>query len=779
MDFIDFDSFQEGDELPQPQPALSLPNIENFGKKFTNLNNLTRNLLRNKNDEVQSKEEKLAERYATMSLSLIEKEEQDKLEESHKHGQSEDKSSMVGDEKNSSTLSTRLSRVLTNPMSDNSIRDIFTSLEVKISNTDDLVEPGIIGSMSRKALRSEIENDLIKSQGAVLKEYSTVYKSFAALENKLQKLNECHSSMVTRLDKGYESTVEINEQVQNLINEKKAVALKKQILITFKNKFTLNEYEEHLLRGGEINSEFFSALEKAELIHENCSILLSSDNPQLGLKIMAKTNNLVTRGVDRITSFCNKTLGNLHSLNTKSRLVTLHQCLKYLSNRPNYLNTILTNFTESRSKMVVEEFLDQIDGDLERKRERSGSVISDSSSSTGAVNNSRPIVLSAHDPVRFIGDLLAYVHSVVVNEHETIENIFNDSSNVSNTTIDNIVASVLKSLVRPIKTRIDQIINSESKIATIYSIHGLLELYSMMFTKQTNNSESPAAQPLIKAFDTLAHATVEKITNIIQSQLLTIKHSNQAQLDINTDLQAPEWIIEFYSDILPVLDNISSTTIMNVSEEENKKLTSMLVNEPIEIFNTHIQNNLAKVLDKRDQLIIRANFLDIILSKITPITVLNDKVLELSEAVNFIGIELTKIQTLQLYEGCNLTNYTNVINMICPFTDDFFDVSIYQAITENKFFTKELVNEVNESIQEFLPTALLDVQQQLLKINSPMLVNDIVTNSSIEFVQFYLKFGLICEEYLGEKVLTWSDMDVATLLGVETSYESVKSRMEL
>ena len=81
------------------------------------------------------------------------------------------------------------------------------------------------------------------------------------------------------------------------------------MLISFKEKFTLNEYEEFVLNSGDLNNEFFTTLARAERINENCSILLSLDNPQLGLKIIAKSNQMINRSIDRIVSYTNKTLG--------------------------------------------------------------------------------------------------------------------------------------------------------------------------------------------------------------------------------------------------------------------------------------------------------------------------------------------------------------------------------------------------------------------------------------------------------------------------------------
>ena len=108
--------------------------------------------------------------------------------------------------------------------------------------------------------------------------------------------------------------------------------------------------------------------------------------------------------------------------------------------------------------------------------------------------------------------------------------------------------------------------------------------------------------------------------------------------------------------------------------------------------------------------------------------------------------------------------------MICPINDDFFDVSIYEPITENKLFTEDNIRQVNLKIQAFLPTALLDIQQSLFKINSPLVVNEIITESAIKYSRFYGRFQLICDEYLKVPLLAWSDGEVATLLGVEDAY---------
>lgn len=297
-----------------------------------------------------------------------------------------------------------------------------------------------------------------------------------------------------------------------------------------------------------------------------------------------------------------------------------------------------------------------------------------------------------------------------------------------------------------------------------------------MFAKHLKESSNDKHNLLMTVRE-LVSSSQNKIISIIQNKLTTIKSSNLAQLELNTDLQPPEWIIEFYSDILPIIDQNTSDTFMNLSTENNAEFMKMIINKPIEIFNEHIENNISKLFNRRDQVILKLNFLDLILSKIMPIILLSDKILELNDLTEKLSLELTNLQLDSLISGCQLTNFYNIINMICPFSDDFFDVSIYQPITENKLFSEDNIIAANDIIQNFLPSALLDIQQSLFKVNSPMIVNNIITNSSLEFIKFYLKFNLIINEYLDDALLIWSDIEVATLLGVEEPYQQTKKSM--
>lgn len=764
MDFIDFDTFtkdasgSDNDVFPQPQPPLSLPiasNLDQFSKKLSNLV-LPGNILNNDNTKPSneiSEVDNVMEKYAKMSIDLIKRETGDVQLENEE----DSKESSVR-----TSLSTRLSRVLNDSLSDATIREIFSNLQERFDKESngyvvDLIELGIVGSMSRKKFKGRIESELIRNQLNIRKQYQPIVKQLKQIEVKLNKLNELSVQTNDKINKNFDFSNKLNLEIKDLNDNKRLIGLKKNLLISFKEKFTLNEYEEFVLNSGDLNNEFFTTLARAERINENCSILLSLDNPQLGLKIIAKSNQMINRSIDRIVSYTNKTLGNMYSLSSKSRLATLHQCFKYLQNKLNYFNSIVNTFSESRSKVLVDEFNRQVQGDFEVNGQgRSSSISSDS----------RPIYMSAHDPVRFVGDLLAYVHSVSVNESETITSIFtmgDDNDKEFENIIQDVTDKILQSLSRPIKARVEQIVTTETKLSTLVQIFNLVELYNIMFTKQLGKAGN-----IVETVKQLIKVCQGRIFMIISNRLATIKNKNLTKLDLNLDLQPPEWIIEFYSDILPIVDQITTETILNLSPEENEKFLNLIVNEPIQVFNEHVDHN--KVFsEKKDVLIIKSNFLDLILSKTIPVSLLSEKVLEVNEMIDKLTEEITQLELNNMLGQCGLYDYFNIINMICPFSDDFFEVSIYEPIKENKLYTKDSFVQVDEKVQEFFPSAMIEMQQSLLKLNSPIVVNQIIDNSFMQFVKFYCKLDLINKEYL-DFSFTWSDMEIATLVGIEDVY---------
>lgn len=768
MDFVDYEAFlsngpdvTDDGELalfPQPQPALALPlasNIENIGKRISSLNTLTRTLWagetdNNPNATTKSSSELVDEqsqsKYANLSLSMLNI--QAPGNDATAKPARDNASSL-----STSSLSERLGRVLSGQLNDTDLRDIFTNLQDRFGSDpqffDHLVSSAVPGSIARKSLRGRVHRELIKSQGLALKEYEPAVLKIRSAGAAIDRLKAIASQTSDKIDANYSVSRQLDTDITALSRKKTELALKKALLSSCKLTFTLDEYSQHVLAAGDIDHEFFSVLERAETVSANCSVLLSLEDSLLGLKLLGHANTAISKSVERILQFTNKTLANLYSLNVDNRLQTLHQCLRYLKNRLNYLEEVVDTFSHARSQKLLDDFASQADA-----------VPRDSSEP----NHTRPIFVSAHDPVRYLGDLLAYIHSLVVNEQETIESVFSTGDEKDAEEFHSIVSTiserVLLTLAQPLEARAQRILLGETTLASVLALYNLLDLYAMMLGKQLAKNSA-----LLKVIHDLIQFAQDRFATILGDSVTAFEQS-ATLTPLAPDLQAPEWLIEFYAGVLPNIDQATGPTILNVTPEENARLLELVLDKPIQVFESLVHD---QVPSKRDQLIARLNFYDTVLSKTMPLELLRDKVLELSDQMYALEQALRDAVLADLLELCKMHHFYNVCNMICPVTDEFFDASIYFSVGENKMCDENAFIAANEAVRAVVPSALLDVQQQLLRLNSPRTVNEVLEQVFVGFTDFYYKLGCIAREIYTSQ-WSWLDTEIATMLGVEVEY---------
>jgi hypothetical protein len=191
---------------------------------------------------------------------------------------------------------------------------------------------------------------------------------------------------------------------------------------------------------------------------------------------------------------------------------TLQKALQLLKvNRADLFEDTLHVLSQTRSSAISNMFIEA----LTRGTDSYGSTNKhrDASSSSAA----RPIELHAHDPIRYVGDILAWVHQAMASEREFLESLFGMKESgrrvgaerpalsgemISQTSIHqlndqpsdearlrSLLDKNLESCGRPLKIRIQQTIKSHSMISSIttYQIFQLLQFYRVLMRKTMGN----------------------------------------------------------------------------------------------------------------------------------------------------------------------------------------------------------------------------------------------------------------------------------------------------
>lgn len=798
MDFIDFDTYDTGSNndaaitsLPEPAPPLLLPINTNLTSKFKGLS-----LLRNSNaDENAIKEDgqqttvnnttQTAEKYAKLSLKLF---EEPVADTNLLSGLPASKSTLndhfttQNTARPDSILSTKLANVLNNyGTNESGLRDALSIIQQKSDlDLQGLIRSDMLGSIHRRSFRSDIESGLLKEHTAVLREFQPVVQKVESLGQKITKLNELN----TAVNDNHAIDPTVLKKIEDLSTKKNLLVLKKSILQSFKKNFTLTQYEEHYLSNEDISIEYFQILHKCKTIHTNCSILLTLDNPVLGVKIMEKMSKFLDLSYQRISFFVSTQLelamsdGTRYnsSKNPAQDLRLMKISFFYLANNLKYFDDITTKLVTSRSKTIVDDFMYQ-------------------SNNADSFDNSRPIILSAHDPIRYIGDILAFVHSTIVNEIELISSLFQISQDSEepeyersefeehlikmenledvNRSLKVTIERILGALSRPLKVRTEQIIRSEKRLDVLQKIFGLLDLYKVMFVKQLGKDSECS---LLETLDSLKSLCTEKVFGVLKERLTIVEKmlaTEEWALD-DDSLLAPDWLREWLDESLLLFGDGSSSEEkpMALTDERFSDLCCLLIEKPSELYNKQ-----AKTLkgDKVSSLIYRLNCLDLVTYKIVTISQLSETQEKVQTTIKELEETLTTEQFNLLLKDAGLDIHQQLIQLVFPLEqiqddDDYF---MYSSLIENKLFGKAKLLEIDTQLHEFLPTALVDIQQAVFKISSPSIANDVITGSSGKFLKLYEVFYKIVKmlyEDDPDTILNFTAYDVSTLLGVEDVY---------
>jgi len=90
----------------------------------------------------------------------------------------------------------------------------------------------------------------------------------------------------------------------------------------------------------------------------------------------------------------------------------------------------------------------------------------------------RPIEMHAHEPARYVGDMLAWLHQSLPGEVETITQLLRQCHTLEvEARARNILASITEGVCRPLKTRVEQILVSEPGAVNLYRLTNLIRFY--------------------------------------------------------------------------------------------------------------------------------------------------------------------------------------------------------------------------------------------------------------------------------------------------------------
>ncbi|KAJ1963615.1 Golgi transport complex subunit 6 [Dipsacomyces acuminosporus] len=211
-------------------------------------------------------------------------------------------------------------------------------------------------------------------------------------------------------------------------------------------------------------------------------------------------------------------------------------------------------------------------------------------------NGTKPIELHAADPLRYVGDMLAWIHQTCAEEKELLNTLFFGSANSSASdvglftmdhwetkSIKELLGLTFENIARPLEIRILQTIEELNNSIVVYRIYNLLAFYNQLFAMVC-----PIDTLFMATMEDLHKTTYEKfqsILNLLVDNCIadfdsSVSHTLDVPDSLNALLNVVSEILFIHEDSIAFSDNRNDDSKnMDVVVEDIYKILDKILDE--------------------------------------------------------------------------------------------------------------------------------------------------------------------------------------------------------
>jgi hypothetical protein len=336
---------------------------------------------------------------------------------------------------------------------------------------------------SRRNLRGDIEQRSLVLSQQFLTEMEMMNDALEMVGNDLDNMAKSCDEMNARFVSARSTTQHLIDHTSKIKRDCETLQAQEKVVNNFISHFQLSEEEIHHLKKEEMDADFFRVLERVQKIYTDCKPLLRTAHQQAGIEIMDTMSMLQETAYERLYRWVQQECKNL---DRESPDITqlLQRGVKTLRHRTAFFKHCMQGVMDVRRTAVLKAFLQAL------------------------TRGNRSIESHSQDPVRFVSDMLAWLHQSAASEHEiailllsnvnitphltstTVEDVNNTNTNTNNNNNNNnkegaddeqiyeILDNIFEGVVRSFSVRMESILSTPHiNSAIIYRLSSLLGFY--------------------------------------------------------------------------------------------------------------------------------------------------------------------------------------------------------------------------------------------------------------------------------------------------------------
>ncbi|TDZ19746.1 Conserved oligomeric Golgi complex subunit 6 [Colletotrichum orbiculare MAFF 240422] len=600
-------------------------------------------------------------------------------------------------------LSSKVTTILSTSYADSDFRDALQLLDGRgLLNTPE----------TRRQLRLDLQREVIESNGHVVSHFGRVADQLCRIGLTLDKLNNNYQQVQTRITAAHQETEPMLEEACALIQKRAEADSKQHLLKLVRLQFILSDDEVASLTSTAepVDDRFFASLTKAKRISKDSEILLGFEKQTLGLQVMEQTSKHLNLAFQKLYKWVQREFKSLN-LENPQMSSSIRRAVRVLAERPSLFQSCLGYFAEARERILSDAF-----------------HLALTATSTGGVESHsvKPIEMAAHDPLRYVGDMLAWIHSATVSEREALEILFvsdgdaiakglqtgranelwqlldNDDDVEAADSYDalealnDLVDRDMSGASRILRQRVEQVIQSNEETVLAYRLANILEFYRYTFEKLLGSERG-----LLDLMTGLEAGALRQFRSLMRDHIATLQGEFQ---QTPSDLGPPDFLLESLKQLTAVMKTYEIS--LATSSDRERDFQPILA-DALDPFLSGCEN-MARGVESPADTIFMVNCLLAAKHTLEPFEFVGTMVQRLQKEVALKSEELSEVQYQFLRRGSGLGHLFETLGELTTEEHDIAKVSSVEALQP------EALSRACQTLDDFLPSALMDAMENLV-----------------------------------------------------------------
>ncbi|OJD32690.1 component of oligomeric golgi complex 6 [Diplodia corticola] len=639
-----------------------------------------------------------------------------------------------GSSQRASALSTRISSVLSASYADLEIRDALETLDAGgLKNTQDM----------RRQLRLDVQREVIRCNGDIVQDFGRVAEQLRRVGTAIQALNRCCTDMRAQISSATRETKPVLDDASALMAQKADGETRLRLLDALKSHFILSDEQLFTLTSTTepVNDDFFQLLTRVKKIHHDSQLLLGTEDQRLGLEILEQSSKQLSSAFQKLYRWVQREFKTL-DLENPQISASIRRALRVLAERPTLFQSCLDFFAEAREHTLSDAFYSALTG------------------AADVGSTAKPIEFYAHDPLRYVGDMLAWVHSTTVSEREALEVLFiSEGDEISKSiqqglesepwlrvdgedgdvfdgkkALHQLVSRDLAGVARLLRQRTEQVIQSHEDAVLAFKIANLIGFYHNTFSKLVGTDS-----PILDVLAALEQSALRQFRANMRDHVASV----QSDLAVAPANLAPPDFLDEALEMLKALLKSYDSSMTALDNRENG--FQPVLSEALDPFLNGCEN-LYKRLQEPDNDVFAVNCLLAARSVLASFSFVKERVEEMDDTMQEHKSNLVASQHRYFLHTSGLYPLKAILSELSDSEDDL------KSIPQLPPFKPETLVNVGGQLDDFLPSALMDAMDNIKRLRDTRMVQAITEAAAEQFCEDF--------EFVEDRILAADELRV-------------------